>query len=221
MFYTPGPKALREYEVFTHRRHFEHDAVAAEISRRAPMQTSLDFSEGENAIIGELTRRGVTAGKARELLARRSSGEEIIDQIEYVDSLVNNAPKGKFHNPSGFYVKFIQDNAPVPESFLSSRKQRLLEQAKQASDSENARIARLQVAFDDYQKATVEEYLNGLAEGEYKLMFSDTRQRLKRSYSGMTDEQLTALTASCIRNDLLDSGQVKTISFKEFCNQRS
>jgi hypothetical protein len=98
IFYVPGPKAIREYQVFTNRQL----GNAQPESLRRPVAgviRNLDLSESENNCVIEFARRGVTTRKARELVIVRQTGQQIIDQIEYVDTLVAAVPKGKFHNP--------------------------------------------------------------------------------------------------------------------------
>ena len=50
-------------------------------------------------------------------LANLKLGQEVIDQLEYVDFLVAKDRRGKFDNPPGMYVFYVRDNiAPRPTS---------------------------------------------------------------------------------------------------------
>ena len=53
-------------------------------------------------------------------MAHLKPGQSLTDQLEYLDYVIANAPAGKFHNPTGFYVTFIQDNTPIPETFATA-----------------------------------------------------------------------------------------------------
>jgi hypothetical protein len=131
-----------------------------------------------------------------------------VDQIEYVDKLLATAPKGKFHNPAGFYVRFIQDNGPVPQTFVSSRKQRLRQEEEQTADMERARNAHLQVAYDEYRNAMAEQYITNMPAEDYNRMFREARQRFRRMYSSMTEEQISDVAATSIRGEraMIQSG---------------
>ncbi len=221
MLYTPGPKATAEYQVFTHRQirqqspALQGNIIDAKVQQ--PVQTTLELTDDDHPLLIELTRRGITDKKARELLAELSPGQEVMDQIEWTDAIIAKAPAGKFHNPPGLYVATIRDNVTPPATFLSSRKCRLQEEAQQAKNAELARHAQQELAYAEYQSQAIESYIRELPEREYHQMLLEARRQLKRSYSTMTETQLEELAANWVRADVKNSGGVRVLGFEKFC----
>ena len=81
------------------------------------MQRRLALSETDNNLLPALLSRGITEKKSLELLGNIRKGQGLMDQPEHVDQIIGAAPRGKFHNPSGFYVRFLEDNSVVPDPF--------------------------------------------------------------------------------------------------------
>jgi hypothetical protein len=178
----------------------------------------LDDAAGDlDQIRSELTRRGITEKKARELLAELSGGQEVMDQIEWTDAVIAKAPAGKFHNPPGLYVATIRDNVSPPAAFLSSRKRRLHEQAQQAKNVELALHAQQELAYAEYQSQRIDSYIAELARQEYQQALSEARRQLKRTYTKMTHPQIEELAANWVRADVKNSGRVQVKGFDEFC----
>ena len=74
-------------------------------SRCEPLQTTFDFTVVDTRLMSEMTRRGITEKKARELLLNVKPDQELLDQLEYTDSIIQQAPAGKFHNLPGLYIR--------------------------------------------------------------------------------------------------------------------
>jgi type II secretory pathway pseudopilin PulG len=227
MFYTPGPKALAEYQAFTNRQIRQQTPTQALLQTttasdvKHPVQAILDLSGVDSAVHTELTRRGVAEKKARELLANLKPGQEPMDQIEYVDWLIAKAKQGKFENPPGMYVLYVRDNIMLPENFVSSRKRRLHEEAQQAQNTERAQQAQLEIAYEDYRYAAVEGYITSLAPAEYQQLMAAARREQKLKYPNMTAEQLNGVAANWMRGDLKNTGRVPLLSFQEFCRDHA
>ena len=103
MFYTPGPKAFAEYEAFTNRQLPQlrtSEPLEARPGQGRPVQASLALTPHNPALLTELTNRGISEAKARELLGHLKPGQEVMDQLEYVDSLIAKDKKGKDRKPS-------------------------------------------------------------------------------------------------------------------------
>jgi hypothetical protein len=224
ILYTPGVKAFAEHYAFTRRRvgQAEEPSITTGAKPRSstPQQQTLalDHAAGDlDQIRSELTRRGITEKKARELLAELSGGQEVMDQIEWTDAVIAKAPAGKFHNPPGLYVATIRDNVSPPAAFLSSRKRRLHEQAQQAKNVELALHAQQELAYAEYQSQRIDSYIAELARQEYQQALSEARRQLKRTYTKMTDPQIEELAANWVRADVKNSGRVQVKGFDEFC----
>jgi hypothetical protein len=224
MFYTPGPKAFAEYQAFTNR-HTEHPplrppgepAVARQHAK--PTQASLEFSATDPELLAELTRRGIAEKKARELLSNLKPGQQVMEQLAYVDSLVARERRHKLDNPPGLYVHYVRDNFAPPADFLSSRKARLPEQARQA---EHAERARQEIEYDEYQAAEIRRYISeAMPREEYQRIFAQRQQENRRLFKQIPAAQLDELTARSIAEELKQSGRVPLLSFEEFCRKRS
>lgn len=229
MFYTPGPKAFLEHQAFSRRTAGQpaiEPAKPAEPPKRrgaAAQQQSLALDDSNfdpEQFIAELTRRGVAPKKARELLAHLHPGQEPLDQIEWADATISRAPSDKFHNPPGLYIAVIRDNISPPQSFSGSRKRRLCEQAQQAKDAERAAHARAEMDYEDYRNQAIDRHLASLPAKQYQQMLNDARRQLKRSYSGMSDTQVSELAANWVRAEVNKSGCMRLKSFEEFRAQR-
>src|SRR3982751_3912424 len=48
---------------------------------------------------------------------KKQMGQDVVDQLEYTDSIISMAPAGKFHNPPGLYIRNIEENIAVPPTF--------------------------------------------------------------------------------------------------------
>ena len=142
MFYTPGPKAFAEYVAFTNRQLPQSklpESPSAKAGQGRPVQATLALTSWDPTILTELTSRGIAEAKARDLLANLKPGEEVMDQLEYVDTLIAKDRRGKVENPPGLYVFYVRDNVSPPADFRSSRKTKLHEQAQQMKNAELAR----------------------------------------------------------------------------------
>ncbi len=219
MLYTPGPKASIEYGVFTTRKRGRFVDTLAPAPRRQPrfFSTQSELPLDDNTCLTELTRRGVTEKKARELLAELTPGQEVMDQIEWTDSIIAKAPAGKFHNPPGLYVATIRDNVAPPAPFLSSRKRRLQEEAHQAKNAELAQYAQQELAYAEYQSQAIETYIAELPRTEYAQTLLEARRQLKRSHATMSEAQLEELAANWVRAEVKNGGRVRVMGFAEFC----
>ena len=229
MFYTPGPKSVEEYKVFTNRRichqpRAETQSAAQPVPNSKPQplirQATLQLTETNATLVAELTHRGVAEKKAHELLANLKPGQEVIDQLEYVDSLIAKDRRQKLNNPPGLYVFYVRDNITPPANFWSSRKARLHEQAQQAKNAERARQAQLELDYDEYQEAEIQRYMGEtMPQEEYQQMFAQLRHDNRRTFKQMTALQLDELTLRSIAHELKESDRVPLLSFEEFCRQ--
>ena len=71
----------------------------------------------DEALEDELTRRGVTTRRARQLLAKVSPTQDVLRQLEWGDFVISRAAPGTFWNPAGFYVALLRDNVEPPATF--------------------------------------------------------------------------------------------------------
>ncbi|HUB33463.1 MAG TPA: hypothetical protein VMA31_10555 [Bryobacteraceae bacterium] len=224
MLYTPGPRAFAEYQSFTHRQtrpllQLPAPAMPATEAEPQLMQATPDLLPAQSTLLAELARRGITEKKARHLLESVKPGQEIADQLEYLDYLVAKAPRGKYHNPAGFYVRFIEDNGPIPDSFPTTRKRLLYEEARQSTDAQRARQMERELAYDEYCERETERFIEAMSHEEYQQLFNEQRRFNRSAYKRMTPMQVDELTHSTVRTHLKKSGRIPFLSLEEFSSQ--
>jgi hypothetical protein len=226
MFYTPGPKAFAEYQAFTNRQAQNPmlmptpDPPVLERPRRLT-QAKLNMAATDPELLPELTRRGIAEKKARDLLAHLKPGQEIMDQLEYVDSLIAKDRRGKFENPPGLYVFYIRDNIAPVADFWSSRKAKLRDEAQQRKNSEAARKARLEIDYEQYRVEEIKRFAESLPSDEYQQIFEEQRQLTGSVFRSMAQDQLKEWVHRAVQSALVNSGRVHLISLEEFIRRQT
>jgi hypothetical protein len=217
MFYSPGPKAIAEFEAFTRRQIRRIEVAPLPVNRDRGAGEGTPVDQGEPALLPELTGRGIAANRARELLANLKPGQELMDQLEYVDSIVARDTRRKLENPPGLYITYIRDNVAPPADFPTSRKRRLHEQARQTWEAKQARAAQVKLDYEAHCAAELTRYLREeMPTEEYERLAAQHRRRNAGLFSHMTDEELDRLTEGTVRSEVQQSGRVRHASFEEF-----
>jgi hypothetical protein len=114
----------------------------------------------QNEVVKALMDRGVREDKARNLLLNLPDDQLAMDQIEWADAEIARKAKtsGAIHNVAGFLIYVLQANHPVPAAFMTSRRRRLIEAAREQVERERAMEA--QRELDQYEwKERYEEFL--------------------------------------------------------------
>jgi hypothetical protein len=210
MFYTPGPKAFTEYRAFTSRlaRHPALNPLQApcpvEPPRKSePAQLMLDGSVTNDPVVAELTMRGVTEKKARALLTKLQLGQVVQNQIQYVDKLIANSPRGKFRNPAGMYVRFIEDNMPVPEA-MGLRQEGRPRQAE----------------YEEHCRQEVERFVSvSMSRSEYRLKLQEHSTRLESEFPSMPAGQIKLLAHAAVCAEVRENGNIKLPTWEQFQNR--
>jgi hypothetical protein len=225
ILYTPGAKAMAEYQAFTNRQARQPMMLPAQPAQRCvqnekpePVQTALlDFLGPDPALLAEMTRRGITQKKALDLLANVKAGQEILDQLEYTDFILAEAPAGKFHNPPGLYIRNIEHNITPPGSFENRRQRRKREEIQQSKDAERSQRLQQEVAYEEYEHAAIDRFIaEELPDDEYRRLLAGELRSLTRMYRNMTREQLDDLARTAVRSKLKESGRFHMLSLEEF-----
>ena len=167
-------------------------------------------------MFAELTHRGVSEKKARELLTNLKPGQEVIDQLEYVDSLIANDHRGRLENPPGLYVFYVRDNVAVPRLFLSSRKVRLHQEAHQGRNEKVALQAQLELEYDDYRTAQIDHHIEAMPRDEYQRLHAEQKRLIQIMCKSMTPSQIEELTGRAVRSEIANRGAVKLMQFDDY-----
>lgn len=118
----------------------------------------------QEAIDG-LIRVGLLPAKASELVERFDS-ETILDQIEYLESLLVNDKRGRIENPPGFLIYMVENALPVPSDFVTSRKKKVLDLQLQRAEEDRQRQVSEQVHYVKWCTQMLEAELNARFPGE-------------------------------------------------------
>jgi len=102
-------------------------------------------------LLHELMKRGISERASVDLLRHLRPDQQVMDQLEWGDHLLRNAPRGKFYNPAGILITLIKENVIPPETFESSRKRKLREAAEHARDQQRRELARTELAYIQYK----------------------------------------------------------------------
>src|SRR5437879_7165313 len=142
MIYSPGPKARAEFLSFTPRQKWLEtiESTPPDIEEKAPgvAEQEGQGSEADEILLHALIDRGIVEGRARKLLGHISKEQQVIDQLEWADRVIHASKPGTFRNPPGFYFSLIRDNLRPPDTFESSRKQKLNQEAARAHHAQAA-----------------------------------------------------------------------------------
>jgi len=116
--------------------------------------------DDQTEIVQTLIERGVREDKARNLLLNLSDGQFALDQIEWADAEIARKAKtaSAIQNPPGFVIYVLQANHPVPATFMTTRRRRLMGEARQ--DVEKQRALEAQQELQEYEwKERYENFL--------------------------------------------------------------
>jgi hypothetical protein len=216
MLYTPGPKAIAEFEAFA-RRQVRRNIPQAHAIPAASTEGGTDEEVADSNLLYELTRRGIVDRKARELLANLKPGQEVRDQLEYVDHVVARDGRRKLENPPGLYVLYIRDNILPPAGFSTERTRRLHAQAKADRAGEEARLARARIEYEAYCAAEITRFIREEMPCDEFRQLTDRHLRQVRSLlKHMGDEEVAQLAENMARTDLRQSGRVSLPSFADY-----
>ena len=224
MFYTPGPKAVTEYESFTQKRilpvvGFTPVISATDGAKETPQNKPVN--DVALPLLSEMTRRGISEKKARELIANLKPDQAAMDQLEYVDGLVAKDQRRKLDNPPGLYVLYVRDNMAPPASFPTSRTRRLHEQARQEKETQQARTAQLKLEYDTACATELDRYIREeLSAEQSQQLLEKHRSQYRNRFSRMSEAQIEELAASAVRMEVTETRNPKRMTFEEFVQTR-
>jgi hypothetical protein len=152
----------------------------------------------------------------------RIIGQQVIDQLEWGDFQIQQAPIGEFYNPSGFYVQLVRENITPPQSFETSRKRELRQDALKTWQEEQEDRAALGLAYGAYLEQALEQYIRKNYSKEFytssvrsklaQLLSQD--QRLKQRWD---EETLYRIAEKRLREEI--AARVSSMTFQEFSEQ--
>ena len=216
--------------VFRHGKKFRRDRQHRLGATSTPSRTravrpveAQNSGEGSGDIdavfLEELTKRGVSRTHAMRVLAQVPGDQPVLDQLEWGDHVVRDG-RSKIENPGGFYLSLVRDNITPPESFETSSRRRLREQAAEAHDKAKAEQARLKLAYEGYLKAEVEAHIIAMAPAAYEQHLAEKFEELEIQHSVFRlwpPEQRREIAKTAVRKDL--ERDLPLLSFGDFCRR--
>lgn len=158
----------------------------------------------DQALFAELVKRGVSDSHSSKLLRGLTQDQQVLEQLEWGDEVIAQAPPGKFYNPPGLYIQLIKDNVIPPPTFESSRKRKLRLEAEQTERKDQQERARLELAYEEYKKREIDEHISANYE-EYKQYVESKKQELLDKHKSMSfwdENMLTRLAETGARAEV-------------------
>lgn len=181
-----------------------------------PTQQSLDL-EDDSSPLAALIRLGVLPKKAEALLTNLQLGQDIEGELEYLDYCIHHAQSGKIRNPAGFCIRFIESNNPIPANFLTRSQREQQEEEYQAKPAKEARLAELQVTYDEYLSAEVERYILAMCPADYGQRVAIESADLAQRFKSVSPKRLREIADKAVRAKL--RREVSIIPFEKFPQQ--
>jgi hypothetical protein len=183
MYLTPGPKAYAEFAVahggrklrklsepntFEAGEHQPKRARSGSKYERSNMEPAAPQPTFDPQLIAEFTRRGISEKKAAQLLVNLKPGQDVVAQLEHTDLLVRGA-RTPIVNPPGFYIRLIESNTSVPDSFETSAKRKARgerELEERRLDDKRRAQEDLENEYEWYRTEEIERYIAALDPAE-------------------------------------------------------
>jgi hypothetical protein len=199
------PRSIREHK------------VSIKITKIQDVNIGEHSEQGiDQILLAELTNRGITDNQSRRLLRSLAEGQQVLDQLEWGDNLIANAPNGKFYNPAGLYVNLVKENVIPPASFESSRQRNLRLEAEQTRENEQRDQARFQLEYEAYKKREIDDYIASNYD-EYQ-QYTETKRRdllvRYKTLSSWNEETLDRLVETSARAEI--AKRVVFLTFEAF-----
>jgi hypothetical protein len=143
-----------------------------------------------HSIVALLTERGVVEKIARRLMLDVPEGQQVEDQIEWIDSIIGQG-RGRITNAPGLYVDYIRAGVKPPPGFVSIRRGQKSSEAGTGTAQE--RITRqnerldIETRYAEYREQNLRTYINNLrADAREDLM-----KRCRKKASGQVRQWAT------------------------------
>jgi hypothetical protein len=184
-----------------------------------PAMTERPHLDVNETSVNELTRRGVTARRARQLLTAVPPTQDVVRQLEWGDFVISRVASETFWNPAGFYVALLRDNLDPPAHFLSSRQQAESDDARQAFVDDREHTARLRDLYSRYRDEQAAAHLAAMDTSERESTLNLRVQDLRSRFASLswTAETLRSVALASLRSEL--AAELPLLDFRTFVEQ--
>jgi hypothetical protein len=213
MTYIPGPKAKHEHDFFTGK-------IA--LPEPQPIEEVKPLSLEDQLLVAEMIKRGIDEKHARGILESRAKDQDILEQLEYADWRIANAPAETFHNPTGFYITVLKENTAIPENFDTSRKRRERREQQRQRDLEQMRQLQLENEYDEYKRRHVQRYIEQeLSHEERENLIAQMKRACLKQYANASEWSAETLRSVAEHSVVLEvSKRVPLMTMEEFVEMR-
>lgn len=235
LYYTPGYKAKAEYNAFTRKKQAAEKPViettykvrGSESAQEQPVtpktvtrprsKRSKQPAVIDEGLLRELTDRGISEAKAREVLAMVVPEQPVREQLAYGDEQVAKAPTGTFRNPAGFFLFLVETNFVVPKQIGSVHKDRHMSKARREQEDQEREYNKRRDAYERYRGREVKSFFEqSMTAEERESLVSSKRSEFAPYFGQRTAEDVAELIDGFVLAEVAE--RVRLMSFEEFCH---
>ena len=170
-------------------------------------------------LVAEFTRRGITEKKASELLANLKPGQDVLAQLELGEPMAQHS-RVPIVNPPGFYVRLIESNMSVPDSFETNAKRKAREEREQKErerrDAQEARQL-LEWDYDDYCQRETDRYIEENP-GEFEAIRQIKWNEIRAQHENFSDDLINSFAPNDAKREIRKRLSLPT--FEEFVKRK-
>jgi DNA-binding helix-hairpin-helix protein with protein kinase domain len=126
---------------------------------RRPLAANIDdertLNESEVAAMQALNDQGVLPDRAKTLV-QTYGPERVLDIVDYQSSQIKGK-SSRVQNPAGLIIFSLENNLPIPVSFVTSRLRKEVQNKAKAADELRQRDAELRISYAESKDARLEE----------------------------------------------------------------
>jgi hypothetical protein len=126
---------------------------------KRPLVASIDddraLNEYEAAALEALSDQGVMADRAKSLV-QTYGADRVLDIVDYQNSQMKGNVN-RVQNPAGLIIFSLENNLPIPVSFVTSRLRKEAQNKAKAADELRQRDAELRISYAEYKDAILEK----------------------------------------------------------------
>ena len=149
-------------------------------------------------------------GKPGSLHWTPQETQPVLDQIEYVDHLIQTDLKRKLQNPPGLFVWAIESNLGVPHAFETSQRRAARERANEAVLEAERRQYGLRAEYDQFTQVEVdrmitEQYPGSKWDEAIRVKLKAMRKEQPELFSRLPEATQREMVAESIRAGLRET----------------
>jgi hypothetical protein len=215
----PGDELLRILASTRPERREQYPALPEGATNTAQgRQLTAEQEEAESL----LKEYGILPMKAASLVAALGA-EVVMDTVEYLANNALTSRRKSVENPAGLIIYSLEKGMPIPANFMSSRKKRAAEQAREQDSLAEARRVHDQLTYGEWIEKEQERLLNeqfSQSELDRKLMETvDNLARTDERFSRMLPKARAEVARRMLRKEL--AAEMDLPTFEEWHNSTS